>query len=148
MTDEDRRASAEAEIRALIEARVQAVRGKDVDGATAYFSADVVSFDVVGPLYRDGAAGVRERAAEWFGSFDGPIGYQVGEVHVTAGDDVAFAHYLYRVSATLKAGGSVEMWVRTTLCCARRSGGWEIVHEHQSVPFDPATGRASLDLEP
>jgi hypothetical protein len=26
-------------------------------------------------------------------------------------------------------------------------GSWMIVHDHNSVPFDPKTGKASLDLE-
>jgi len=148
MTGDGGRGAAEAEIRALIEARVRAVRGKDVEGATANYGENVVLFDVVGPLQRRGVSGVRERAGEWFGTFDGAIGYDVGEVQVTAGDDVAFAHYLYHVDASLKAGGKVQMWVRATLCYARRDGRWEVVHEHQSVPFDATTGRASLDLEP
>jgi ketosteroid isomerase-like protein len=40
------------------------------------------------------------------------------------------------------------MWVRATTCYRKLDGMWTIVHEHQSVPFDPNTGAASLDLEP
>jgi ketosteroid isomerase-like protein len=40
------------------------------------------------------------------------------------------------------------MWVRATLCLRRIDGKWMIAHEHQSVPFDVETGKASLDLKP
>jgi hypothetical protein len=31
---------------------------------------------------------------------------------------------------------------------AIRAGAWKIAHQHASVPFDGASGRASLSLEP
>jgi ketosteroid isomerase-like protein len=31
----------------------------------------------------------------------------------------------------------------------RKSGGrWQVVHEHWSAPFDPATGKVMTDLAP
>jgi uncharacterized protein (TIGR02246 family) len=139
---------AEAEIRALVDARVRAVRTGDVDASVADLSPDVMSFDVVGPLRRAGSGDVRERVAQWFGTFSGPIGYEVRDLRVTAGQDVAFAHYLYRVSGSFKAGGGIHMWVRATLGCERVDGRWMVTHAHDSVPFDPTTGKASLDVEP
>lgn len=35
-----------------------------------------------------------------------------------------------------------------TLGCRRIDGRWLIVHDHESVPFDPASGQALIDLEP
>ena len=52
------------------------------------------------------------------------------------------------VSGTLLDGGEVDMWVRATICMRKIKGQWTIVHEHQSVPFDAQTGKASLDLKP
>jgi ketosteroid isomerase-like protein len=40
------------------------------------------------------------------------------------------------------------MWVRATTCYRKIDGKWMITHEHQSVPFDTESGKASLDLEP
>ena len=40
------------------------------------------------------------------------------------------------------------MWVRATLGCRRIDGDWVIVHDHESVPFDPESGRALIDLAP
>jgi SnoaL-like domain len=60
----------------------------------------------------------------------------------------AFCSFLYHVGGTLKTGDEVNMWVRATLCCRRIDGRWRIVHDHESVPFDPATGQALISLEP
>ena len=139
---------AEIEIRELLEQRAAATRAKDPDGATALFSNDVVTFDVVNPMQRVGVESVRPRAQEWFSGFRGAIGYEMRDVNVSAGDDVAFAHLLYRVSGTLASGDELGMWNRATFCFRKIDGAWRIVHEHDSVPFDPATGMASTDLEP
>ena len=85
--------TAEAEIRDLLEQRAEAARAKDVDGAIAAFAADVLTFDVVNPMQHVGADDVRPRTEQWFSSFRGPIGYEMRDVSVTAGDHVAFATF-------------------------------------------------------
>jgi ketosteroid isomerase-like protein len=45
-------------------------------------------------------------------------------------------------------GKRLEMWWRSTVCYQRIEGRWMVTHEHNSVPFDPQTGKASLDLRP
>jgi ketosteroid isomerase-like protein len=37
--------------------------------------------------------------------------------------------------------------MRVTTCCRRAGGRWAIAHEHISVPFDMASGKALLNLE-
>ena len=138
----------EAEIRALVEDRVKAVRAKDVGAATSRVATDTVTFDVVNPLHRVGTEQLRRRAEEWFSSFDGPIGVQMRDHVVAAGDDVGYSHSLVRYSGTRSDGRTLDMWVRMTVCYRRIDGTWTIVHEHSSVPFDPESGKASLDLKP
>lgn len=137
-----------AEIKDLLEQRAAATRAKDIDGATALFAHDVVTFDVVEPLLHIGVESVRQRTTDWFATFDGSIGYELHDMRVAADEHVAFASCLYRVSGKLHAGEELGMWVRATFCLHRIDGKWQITHEHDSVPFDPATGKASLDLEP
>lgn len=137
-----------AEIRELLEQRAAATRVKDVDGATAHFAHEVVTFDVVEPLVHVGVESVRQRTRDWFATFDGAIGYELHDVRIAADEHVAFASCLYRVSGKLHAGDELGMWVRATFCFHRIDGSWQITHEHDSVPFDPSTGQASLDLEP
>jgi uncharacterized protein (TIGR02246 family) len=148
MTTENSKATDEARIRALVEDRIKAVRAKDVNGAMSNVAPDVLSFDVVNPLQSTGADAARKRAKEWFSSFHGPIGYEVRDLNITVGDTVAFCHSLNRVSATTTDGKKLEMWWRATLCFRRIDGKWMVTHEHQSVPFDPESGAAALDLKP
>lgn len=138
----------EAQVRALIEARGRAVRAKDLGGAVTANAPDVVTYDALPPLYNTGAETIRERTERWLGSYPDALGYDVRDLTVSAGGDVAFAHYLYRVSGTLASGDAVNMWVRATLGLHKLGGEWKIVHEHNSVPFDPQSGQASLGLEP
>lgn len=146
MSDSNR--TSEAEIRALIDDRVKAVRAKDADGTAATVAPDFVSFDVVNPLRHLGSDASRKRTEEWFSSFRGPIGYELRDLSVATGDDVAFSHSLNRVSGTKMDGGTIEMWWRATVCYQKIDGRWTVTHEHSSVPFDVESGKASLDLTP
>jgi ketosteroid isomerase-like protein len=62
--------------------------------------------------------------------------------------EVAFCHFLNGVQGTTTAGKQVDMWWRATACCRKSDSKWTIVHEHDSVPFDMETGKASIDLKP
>jgi ketosteroid isomerase-like protein len=139
---------AEAEIRALIDKRVKAVRAKDVESSTASLALDVLLFDVVDPLQYRGSDAVRKRLAEWFASFEGPIGHEVSDLSIAASDDVAFSHGLNRVIGARIGGGKLDMWWRATVCYRKIDGSWMITHEHASVPFDAESDLASLALKP
>jgi len=148
MTTENSRAADEARIREHIEERVRAIRAKDVDALMAHHAPDVLMFDALDPLQYVGADAVRERSEEWFSWYREPIGYEVRDLSVTAGDEAAFCHYLYRVSGTMTNGREVDMWVRSTVCFGKADGRWMVTHEHTSVPFDAESGKASVNLKP
>jgi ketosteroid isomerase-like protein len=141
-------AGVEAQIRARIDERANAVRARDVNGAMATIAPDIISFDVVNPLHYRGVDAARKRTEEWFSSFQGPLGYEMRDLRITAGEDVAVAHSLNHYSGTTIDGGTLDRWVRATVCYRTSEGTWLITHEHSSVPFDPASGRAALDLQP
>ena len=96
MTTAKSKASDEAQIRMLIEARVKAVRNKDINGALESITPDMLSFDVVNPLHSRGSDAERKHAQEWFSSFQGSIGYEIRDLFIATGDDVAFSHCLDR----------------------------------------------------
>jgi len=147
MSDAGAAASAESEIRAIIERRAAAVRARDVDGAMQHVADDVLTFDVVNALQYHGADAARKRAEEWFASFSGPIGFEMRELAVAAGGDVAFSHSLNRYSGTV-ATGALDMWVRVTTGWRRTGGRWTITHEHNSAPFSTDTGKPMIDAQP
>jgi ketosteroid isomerase-like protein len=148
MTTDNNQPTDEARIRELIEERVRAIRAKDVDALMSNHAPDVVMFDALDPLRYVGSEAVRERAGQWLSWYRGPIGYEVRDLSVMAGDGAAFCHYLYRVSGTMTNGREVDMWVRSTVCFRKSGGEWKVTHEHTSVPFDAESGRASVDLKP
>lgn len=138
----------EFQIRQLIAARSAAVRDKDIDGLMSNLAPDVISFDVVNPLHYVGLEATRRRAEEWLSSFRGPIRHEIRGLSITAGDEAAFSHCLTRVSGTTLQGVEVDMWLRSTVCYRKFDAKWMITHQHNSVPFDAESGRASLDLQP
>lgn len=138
----------EAQIRTLLDERGKAVRSKDINGVMSHIAPDILSFDVVTQLQSEGSDAARNRAREWFSSFEGPIGYEIRDLSISTGDRVAFCHSLNRISGTKGDGGKIDMWVRATLCLRKVEGQWLVMHEHQSVPFDVENGKASLDLKP
>ncbi|MGB7925367.1 MAG: nuclear transport factor 2 family protein [Pyrinomonadaceae bacterium] len=148
MTTEKSNATDEAQLRALIDERVKAVRAKDINALMSNHAPDVLMFDALIPLQYAGADTVRERAEEWFSWYQGPIGYEVRDLTITAGERVAFCHYLYRVSGTMTNGREVDMWVRSTVCFRKTGGKWMVTHEHSSAPFDAESGKAAVDLKP
>ena len=138
----------EAQIRAIIYERIEGVKNKDVNALIINHAPDVKVFDLLGSLHNQGVEHVKEGAEKWLSGYKTEIGYEVRDLEITSGETVAFCKYLYHVSGTLKTGGEVSMWVRATICFQKNDGEWKIVHEHQSVPFDVETGKASLDLKP
>jgi uncharacterized protein (TIGR02246 family) len=139
-----------AEVRELLESRVEACRKKDIDRLMSLYAPDIVYFDVVPPLQFAGADAVRRNFVRWFNEYDGPIGLETEYLNVAVHGDVAFAHMLHLDSGTMRADGGAErsLWLRSTVCLRRTGGTWLITHEHISLPIDFASMRPVLDITP
>ena len=66
---------------------------------------------------------------------------------VQVNGDLAAAHYIIVNSWTDKSGAHTQT-SRYTQIDKKEGGKWRIRHEHFSVPFAPATGKAVLDAKP
>ena len=148
MTVEDNKNNDEAAIKRAIERFVEALRARDIDGVMSIYAPELVAFDLVPPLQYVGADTYRNHWLEGWAMFQGAMGYEVADLEITVGDDVAFTRSFNRSSATLKTGQKAEFWLRWTTCWRKINGKWLMVHMHASVPFDVATGRAVFDLKP
>lgn len=137
----------EAAIRQLIDTLAGAVRAKDLDSVARIFAPDIVSYDVEPPLRHVGAAAKAANWARVFGAYE-RLDYEVHDLRITVGAEVAFVHSLNRLSGTLTDGQRTGTWVRWTGCFRKIDGSWLIAHDHVSVPLDIASGKALLDLEP
>jgi ketosteroid isomerase-like protein len=140
MTDEE-------VVRQRIEHLAAAIRAKDRDAIQRIYGEDIVSFDVEPPLTH---VGVADKLANWDGLFAryASLEYEVRELQVTTSGDVAFAHSLNRIGGTLHEGTQASHWIRCTNCLRRIDGDWRVVHDHVSVPFEMASGKALVDLAP
>lgn len=149
MTTETDPATNEAEIRRQIDDLARALRAHDLDGAMSVYATDVVSFDIEPPLQHVGAEAKRKNWERVFAAYECPLGYEVCQLAITAGEDVAFAHSLNRLSGTLRNGTQTAgFWVRATMCWRKLGGRWVIAHDQVSVPLDLATGAALMNLQP
>jgi ketosteroid isomerase-like protein len=138
----------EADIRQRLERYVAAIRAKDLERVMAIFARDLVSFDFEAPLQHVGADAKRKNWARAFAAFEDPLGYEIHHLTITVGGDVAFGHSLNRISGRLKNGNTMSYWVRWTPCFRKVDGVWLIAHDQVSVPADPESGKALLNLAP
>ena len=148
MAIEDNKNDDEAQIKRAIEGGREAIRAKDLDRVMSMYAPDLVSFDVVPPLQYVGADVYRKHWGEVFSSFPGPIDYEIADLSITAGDDVAFSPSFNRLSGIMATGQKVGSWLRWTACFRKISGKWLITHMQVSAPVDMETGKAVLDLKP
>ena len=135
------------QLRTMIDDYAKAIRAKDADGVLKHLAPDLVSFELAPPLKITGKD--RKGLDEWFATWKGGIEYEVTDVAITAGDNVAFARSLNRLGGTKTDGKENSVWVRSTICFERRDGEWKVVHLHASVPFYmDGSVKAAVDLHP
>jgi uncharacterized protein (TIGR02246 family) len=142
------RAIDEADIRQRIDNGVKAIRAMDLERVMALYAPGIVSFDIVPPLRHVGAEAKRQQWVDVFATYQPPLGYELRDVTITVGDDVAFCHSLNRVSGTLRNGHRSDFWLRWTACFRKMDGTWLIAHDQVSVPVDLQSSRGLFDLEP
>ena len=128
-TDED-------SIRELILRWADAVHTGDLETVLAEHDQDIVMFDVPPPY--DGLRGIDAYRASWPEFFEwqrqGAI-FEITELHVTAGDDVAFAYALARCGKPEDFAQNPDNRLRMTMGLRKRDGRWVVTHEHGSFPM-------------
>jgi ketosteroid isomerase-like protein len=136
----------EAQIRGTIDARALAIRSKNVQGVLPNFTKDSVGFFFEPPLQQ---SPLKEDLVGWFATWSDRIGYEIGDLKITTGNDVAFCHGLSRMTGTRTDGTNTDLWFRETLCLRKIDGQWLIAHIHESVPmYMDGSLKAAIDLKP
>lgn len=137
-----------AEIVALNQRLVEAFNKKDLAAAMAYYVNDesAVFFEDAVPFQMAGTSALRKLLQEFIKSAS-QIHMGMKDIAVVVGGDLAAAHYILSVTWTDKNGTHSENG-RYTQVLKKVDGKWLIWHEHFSVPYDPATGKAVLDAKP
>jgi uncharacterized protein (TIGR02246 family) len=128
MTDEDA-------ITALVRRWADAVHAGDLDAVLADHAPEIVMFDVPPP--DDGVRGLDAYRESWPPFFEWQRSggsFEITELDVTAGADVAFAHALLRCGTPEDLREHPDHRLRLTIGLRKVDGRWVVTHEHHSFP--------------
>jgi ketosteroid isomerase-like protein len=134
MSTSHNKSTDEAEIRDLVESWARAVRTKNLDGIMANHSPEILMFDVPPPAQSKGIEAYKKTWDVFFAWFQDSGVFDISELDITAGNDVAFGTALMRCSGTGVNGDKVELDFRLTICFRKIGGRWTVMHGHHSVP--------------
>jgi ketosteroid isomerase-like protein len=123
-----------AAIRSQIEAWAAAVRNRDMAGILRNHAVDMIIFDVPPPLQLRGIEAYENSWPQFFDASAKPIRFDIMDLDVTAGQDVAFAVALMR--CVMSDGGNADLDFRLTIGLRKIDGRWIVTHEHHSVPAE------------
>lgn len=136
-------------IRSRLDGWAAAIRAKDAEAVLSFYVDDPLVFDLAPPLRRSGKPALRRALSEWFPTFEGPVGWDLRDLDVAAGDELAFCSSLVRIGGTRTDGEETDVWARLTICLRNVGGEWMLAHEHSSTPFYmDGSLKAAVDLEP
>src|SRR5277367_5281231 len=126
----------ENRIRALLEAWAAAVRRHDMTAILAHHEADMVMYDLPPPLECKGIEAYEGTWGLMFRYHKPGAAFDIEELHVTAGEDVAFAHAIMRCGPDSSCSPEDKdgFQFRLTVGLKRIDGEWRVAHEHHSVP--------------
>ena len=124
----------EVAIRRLVENWANAVRRKDLDAILLNHSPNMLMFDVPPPLESKGIEAYKRTWDLFFSWSHDPVVFDISEMSITAGDDVAFVAVLMRCSGTEANGDNIELDFRLTIGLRKIDDQWLVTHEHHSIP--------------
>jgi uncharacterized protein (TIGR02246 family) len=121
-------------IRAVFESWTAAVRRRDIEGILRNHSSDILMFDLPPPIQTKGIDAYKTSWDLFFSWASDPILFDVIEMQISAGKDLAFIAATMRC-AGLKANGEPEaLNFRLTVGLRKIDDQWTITHEHHSLP--------------
>jgi len=132
--NEKQNGSEEAAVRNVVESWTAAVRRRDLEGIFQNHSSDIVMFDVPPPFQSRGIEAYKKTWNEFFSWSSDPIPFDIMEMNITAGSDVAFVVATMHCAEPGPSGEQLGLDFRLTIGLRKIDGQWTITHEHHSVP--------------
>ena len=126
----------ETVIRELITRWADAVHAGNLDAVLAEHDPDIVMFDVPPPY--NGIRGIDAYRDSWPPFFEWQrqgASFEIVELDVTAGADVAFAYALLRCGTPAELEANPANLLSLTVGLRKVNGRWTVVHEHHSFPL-------------
>jgi uncharacterized protein (TIGR02246 family) len=124
----------DAAIRNVIESWTAAVRRRDLGGILQNHSSDIVMFDVSPPFQSRGIEAYKKTWDLFFSWSSDPVRFDITDMSITAGRDVAFVFATMRCAGPGPEGEHEALDFRLTVGLRKIDGQWTIMHEHHSVP--------------
>jgi ketosteroid isomerase-like protein len=123
-------------IKDLLEAWADAVRRHDLPAILAHHDPDMVMFDLPLPLQCRGIEAYKETWDLFFRYHKPGTAFDIQELAVTAGHDVAFAVAIMRCGPNSSSNPADKdgFLFRLTVGLRKVEGHWLIAHEHHSEP--------------
>lgn len=128
------RSADEAAIRELVEEWASAVCNRNLPAILRNHSSDILMFDVPPPFQSKGIEAYRKTWDLFFSCAHDPAVFDIKEMQINAGDDVAFVIAIMHCTGRNPTGEDFELDFRLTIGLRKINGQWTIVHEHHSVP--------------
>jgi uncharacterized protein (TIGR02246 family) len=122
-------------IAVLLRRWAEAVHAGDLATVLADHAPDIVMFDVPPP--EDGVRGLDAYRESWPPFFEwlrSGATFEIVDLQVTAGEDVAFAYALLRCGTAEELAAHPEHRLRLTVGLRKVDGRWTVTHEHHSFP--------------
>ena len=122
------------EVHRVIRGWHQAIVRGDLEGVVAAHTDDIVMFDVPPP--GRGVRGLADYETTWPSFFEwlsSGASFEIEELEVVDGDDVAFAWALLRCGSEAELHERPDKRLCLTLGLRRYDAGWIIEHEHHPL---------------
>ncbi|MGH8590967.1 MAG: YybH family protein, partial [Gammaproteobacteria bacterium] len=104
----------EDQLRDLIESWRKAAQAKDIDRIVSHYAPDILAFDAIAQLQFRGVDAYRKHWEACFAMCPGAMIFEIDDLAIEAGDDVAFAHGLTRCGVVKEDGEEQAGWMRMT----------------------------------
>lgn len=127
--------SDEQQISDILQSWAANTRRNNKDAILANHADDVVIFDVLPPMKYHGVEAYRKSWDDWQPDTVGEGVFELQNLELTVGGDVAFAHAFIHCGGTTANGKTFEDLVRATFCLRKITGKWVVTHQHISMPM-------------
>ncbi len=123
-TEQDREA-----IVSIVREMAESMSGEQ---STRHWATDVLWFDIP-PFASRGVAPALKLFDDTFDNFES-CNVDILELDATVNGDMGIVCTVQSTNIVLKSGATKHVMARQTDCFERRENGWELIHQHASVP--------------
>jgi uncharacterized protein (TIGR02246 family) len=120
----------------------RAVESKDAEKIVANYGPDTVLFDAIPPARTIGAREIGRIWAQCLPYFPEKFKSEHKDLTIHVDGDLAVVYGLHHFVPEPADHPSGATWMRMTVVLRRQVSGWQVIHEHVSIPFDPMTSKA------